>query len=216
MTLRNNIVTFVLWLIPASLTHAQIISTLGTGTLDETAYSASGIVSTMDEGTINDMDYANDDLILNWTKIMGTEDIVEKRSAEAQRNLDAAVRVAGGLDIRSLKGTLADMQKDLPVMLSSEGIDMFLLTYEGICIYSAIDEPVYMIDMCDEAIKWIRFYAYDRRKYTEAIFKRYTKWEPLLKKYFDSCNIPNELTELCLVESGCTYRAVSSAGAVGM
>lgn len=203
-------------LFAASVINAQVISNLNTDSNQNISKGAEGILSTMSEGTIGEMDYANDNLIFNWTKELGLEDIEEERSAEAQESLDMAIRTAEGLDLKQLVGSLSEMQASLPCLPSPEGIDMFLLTYEGICIYSAIDNPVYMIDLCDEAIKWIRYYAFDKRNYTKAIFKRYSEWEGFLKTYFDRNGVPPELTEICLVESGCTYRAVSSAGAVGM
>ena len=104
----------------------------------------------------------------------------------------------------------------LPEIIDENGIDLFLLTKDGITIYMAMDAPSYLQETDDDLVKWIRYYAYQKRNYTARLFKRYEQWEARIKDEFSSRGVPEEIAELCMVESGCTYEAVSPVGAVGM
>ncbi len=105
---------------------------------------------------------------------------------------------------------------NIPEIIDENGVDLFLLTKDGIAIYMATDAPIYLQDIDDNVVKWIRYYGYQKRAYTKRLFGRYEKWEQIIKEEFNKRGVPQELAELCLIESGCTYEAVSPIGAVGM
>lgn len=171
--------------------------------------NTNGIVSDMTEGTVQEGDYAADGIFSDWSDTVS--DFV---NYDGGKDIDEKVAVTGYKyrDIRDLRGRTLN----LPTMVDENGIDLFLLTREGITIYLALDNPVYHQEPDDEIIKWIRYYAYERRRYTASVFRRYAKWEAFIKNNFGNAGVPEELAELCLVESGCTYEALSSAGALGM
>lgn len=197
----------------SSLVNAQVISSLDDVSRGAERPSKS-IISDLQSGTIDDVAFAADSIIFNWTRELNPD---MERSAELQAALDKASGTAARLNIPvSGNANLSALLAGLPHLYDEQGIDLFMLTKEGIFIYSMVDSPVYQIDVSDEVVKWVRLYAYDRRAYTKSIFNRYAKWEPILKAHLAEKGVPQELSELVLVESGCTYRAVSPAGAVGM
>lgn len=162
----------------------------------------------MDEGTVQEGDYAATGIFSNWN-----ETINEFQNYDGDKEIDKKFsQPTNTTTYKTLKG----MTLRLPTMIDENGIDMYLLTTEGITIYMALDNPVYHQEPDDEIIKWIRYYAYERRKYTASVFRRYAKWEAFIKNNFGKAGVPEELAELCLVESGCTYEALSPAGALGM
>lgn len=186
-------------LLPAKA-GAQIINDWSNG---------NGIVSDMTEGTVQEGDYAAEGIFADWSETIqdfvnydGGSDI-DKKVSKTNKEYH---------DVQMLNGRMLN----LPTMIDENGIDLFLLTEEGITIYMALDGPVYHQDPDDEIIKWIRYYAYEKRNYTRNVFRRYAKLEAFIKEQFKIAGVPEELSELCLIESGCTYEALSSAGALGM
>ena len=176
--------------------------------------NGSGIVTSVEEGAISEDDFAAKGIISDWNNILEDFEKDKDRTEELDMEIKT-LRVTRGEKMNVF--TAPDGTRyELPRILSPEGIDMFLLTREGMTIYMAFDAPVYMQDVTDDVLKWVRFYAYTRRHYTRKVFARYREWEPRIKNYFASVGVPEELAELCLIESGCTYGARSSAGAVGM
>ena len=167
------------------------------------------IVTSMNEGTVKETDYAAQGIFMDWSTVL---DDFDEYDGDTTLDVIRAKVIPTKTEVTSLKGVTFT----LPTLPDENGVDLFMLTYEGIYIYMAMDEPVYFMEPEEDIIKWIRYYAYDKRTYTQRIFNRYKNWEPLIKNYFRAMGIPEELAELCLVESGCTYEAISSAGAVGM
>lgn len=154
-----------------------------------------------DEGT---------DVFMDWTHTLGEfneEYVITTRDIQDQRD-----KLSDGKKKVVYKG----IDYFLPTSINDKGIDLFMLTDEGVEIYMAFLEPVFYQETTSDIIKWIRYYAYSKRKYTMRIFQRYKQWEPYLKKTFQSNKVPPEITELCLVESACTPYALSPVGALGM
>ena len=167
-----------------------------------------GVVTHMGENTISEDDYAAEGIFSDWN-----DTVRDFTAYDGNTELDSLP--AERKEYRQVK-TLRGMTLNLPEIIDENGIDVYLLTTEGITIYLALDEPVYYQEPDDEIVKWIRYYAYEKRKYTATVFRRYKDWEPRIKAYFRSQGVPEELAELCLIESGCTYKALSPAGAYGM
>lgn len=197
-----SVLALLAMLAPASLS-AQIISSWS---------DRDTIVTNMSEGLVNQSDYTADGIIMSLFDMMEDYDRYDgdsqldliNRPSEKDRGKYISIKDRNGLTLT------------LPTALDENGIDLFLLTREGIYIYLAMDSPVYHQEPDDELIKWIRYYAYEKRRYTKKLFARYDKWSPVVKKFFRASGVPEELAEICLIESGCTYSAKSPAGALGM
>ena len=176
--------------------------------------NSNGIVTTVDEGAVKEGEYDAQGILSEWSEILEDFEKDKGRGEEIDMEIKT-LRAGGGEGLNVFYG--ADGRRyELPRILSPEGIDLFLLTPEGMTIYMAFDAPVYLQDIDDDILRWVRFYAYTRRYYTSKVFARYKEWEPRIKAYFASIGVPEELAEICLIESGCTYGALSSAGALGM
>ena len=176
----------------------------------DTARRGAGVVSNLEEDTINDDTYASalsftdwDGLMREYERFDGGDRALSQSMSHARRNLTTLVNSRG-------------MAFNLPTYVDENGVDLYLLSEEGATIYSAIDFPVYLQDIDAEVLKWMRFYAIHKRAYTKRLFQRYDSWNTVMKEHFRNCGIPEELTELCLIESGCTKSPVSPAGAAGM
>lgn len=178
--------------------------------------NTNGVVTSVEQGAIKEDDYAAQGIISDWESVLEEfEKEGEKASAEVAGIISTLQLRAPKKGANAYKGIDGNTY-DLPQMLDENGIDMFLLTEEGMTIYMAFDAPVFLQDIDEDIIKWVRYYAYTKRSYTKRVFERYKEWEPRIKQYFEFVGVPPELAELCLIESGCTYTAKSSAGAVGM
>ena len=114
--------------------------------------------------------------------------------------------------------TPAGYKIDLPQLIDENGVDLFYLTEDGISINLLLDAPSYFTDEQDLSaiIKWIRYYAHEKRIWTEKKLKRYQKLHESFEQAFADRGVPTELTLLSLQESGCNPYAVSPAGAVGV
>lgn len=197
-------------LLLASTAHGQVISGWDKS-------SSGGVVTTVEEGAVREGDYAATGIFMDWGKTL--KEFLNDTSDEENRKLEADIldhSHTARTTTMSVKGKDGIIHV-LPSYPDENGVDMFLLSEDGITIYMALDDPVFLKDYDEkDVIKWIRYYAYKHRNRTKRIFSRYASWEPHLKGYFNAEGIPPELTELCLIESGCTYDALSPAGALGM
>lgn len=184
--------------------RAQVVSTL-----DTLGAAGSGVVTTAETGAVREGDYAAEGILSEWSILLE-----EYEQYDGDREIDALAARTAALRVRmqDLRGRIVT----LPSMPDENGIDLYLLTTEGITIYLGLDAPVYHQEPDEDVVKWIRYYAYDKRERTRRLFGRYADWEHRLKDYFRAVGVPAELTELCLIESGCTYTALSPAGALGM
>ena len=162
-----------------------------------------GIVTTIDENAMEE-GFGARDAAFQWEENLNEfEHYDDRQLAETL--------------LRKEKSQKRQLSSDyLPQIIDEDGIDLFLLTEDGINVYMAMDAPIYYQEIDAEVIKWIRYYAYQKRDYTSRMFRRYAAWESKIKDCFRLHGIPEEIAELCLVESGCTYEALSKAGALGM
>lgn len=170
-----------------------------------------GIISYIDKTTDKDMSTG---VFESWDKVLGEfgeEQILNNNTVNTMVN-DVIQEKGTGKKTLTLNGQTLN----LPTAIDENGIDLYLLTEEGINIYMALSVPAFYQDIDDDTKKWIRFYAYTRRTRTETMFKRFKQWEPRIHACFDIYGVPPEVAVLCLIESGCTYRAVSKVGATGM
>ena len=177
--------------------HAQIVT-------DMREESGGGVVTNTSEGSIQGTIGTAEGIIFEWEKTL-----------EDFEQFDGAEEIEEQVSQRKESIVRFD-NLQLPQIIDENGIDLFLLTEDGITIYLAMSAPVYLQDTGKDIVKWIRYYAYHKRKNTAALFSRYEKWETTIKSIFTQRGVPQELAELCMVESGCTYRALSHAGALGM
>ena len=189
--------------------HGQVINTWEKG-------NDGGVVTSVDQGAIGEDDYAAQGIINDWSEILDEFERTRQENDAIETEIKGLKAVQVETGARNVFIGRDGKRYELPTMPSEDGTDMYLLTEEGATIYLAFDAPVYMQDIDDEILDWIRFYAYKRKSYTKRVFTRYKEWEPRIKAYFASEGVPEELAELCLIESGCTYSAKSSVGALGM
>jgi len=178
-------------------------------------------VTTMYEGFIEPDDFAAEGILSDWEDLLkdfeNTKNVPLYKAKDGM-NLDAPLPRNNSV-VNYPTTRLYDRKGnayDVPYLPDENGIDLFFLMSEGIHVAMVIDSPAYMQLVDDDVIKWIRYYGYTKRHRTKTIFKRYEKWEPILKQYFSARGLPAELAELCLIESGCMYKAVSPVGATGM
>lgn len=205
MTYYKHIIILSALIITALPTRAQVINDWST--------SGGGVISTTEENSIQEGDYSASGIIADWENtlrdFLAYDDekelnkITKKEKSETPSSWNDIITKTG-------------LQLRLPVILDENGTDLFRLTNDGITVYMTMDYPVYFQDLDEDIVKWIRYYAYHKRARTQKLFKRYAKWEQQLKSYFRSVSVPEEMTELCIIESGCTYDALSPAGALGM
>ena len=210
MYMTRHIIHAATLLIIGGELHAQVV-----GNLQENS-TGKGVVTTVQEGAVSEGDYAAEGIINDWKETLRDFEN-SKEDYSSLENEIQSIR-ATSTEQEALNRFLGRDGKvyELPQIISPDGIDLYLLSPEGITIYMAFDAPAYMQDIDENIIKWIRYYAYSKRNNTKRIFQRYKEWEPRIKAYFESTGIPPELAELCLVESGCTYKAKSPVGALGM
>lgn len=198
----------LLLLLSGPALHSQVITNLD-------RRSGGGVVTDMTEETVDETDYAAKGILSDWSQLLDEFDAFDEK--EETQELQKATPAEN-----NWKGPLRQRQDrfgrtlTLPYIEGENGEDLFLLTDEGINIYLALDAPVYFQVPDAEIIKWIRFYAMHKRKWVKSIFRRYGRLEPWIKQRFAAHGVPAELAELCLIESGCNYEALSPAGAYGM
>lgn len=166
---------------------------------------AGGVLSYIDE-----TDMSKQPEFQNWSSTLGE---FEAETEITEKQLEQNIQYA---EQKEKHIFLNGRELKLPSIIDENGIDLFMLTDEGISIYMALLAPVYYQETTQDLAKWIRYYAYNKRERTERIFKRYEKWQAYIAECFSSYGIPTELAELCIVESACTSNALSSVGALGM
>lgn len=172
-----------------------------------------GVVTYMGENLIEDDTYAAKGIFSDWGSVLDDFESQSGDSGEIDKMVSSYRLLESGqyVEVKMGGNTVR-----VPRVLDENGTDLFMLTSDGISIYLALDAPAYMQIPDDDIIRWVRYYAYSHRKNTERIFRRYREWEAVVKETFAARGVPPELAELCLVESGCTYTAVSRVGATGM
>lgn len=175
-----------------------------------------GVVTSVEQGAIQGDEYAAEGIISGWEDVLQEFEQEGEEASKAVEGIITTLQAKKAPDGKNVYVGADGRRYELPQMLDENGIDMFLLTEEGMTIYMAFDAAVFFQDIDEDIIRWVRYYAYTKRSYTRRVFERYRDWEPRIKQYFRSVGVPEELAELCLIESGCTYTAKSSAGALGM
>lgn len=181
---------------------AQIISDLSDGE-GLPHYNADGIVSSTDTMTVE-----SSEQFLDWNYTLGAFSDVKTITTEQ-------------LQDKINKQHLLKQEKNLlgngiPSAVDENGIDLYMLTEEGIEFYLSLLYPNKEIKVTNDIVKWIRFYAYERRKHSERAFERFKQWEPYINTAFAYKGVPKEIAPLCIVESACNTKALSKAGAYGM
>lgn len=63
---------------------------------------------------------------------------------------------------------------------------------------------------------FINYFTVTNREYTKKVAARQTKYFPMIEKYLEKYDLPDELKYLAIVESGLNPKAQSPAGAVGL
>ncbi|WP_296619442.1 lytic transglycosylase domain-containing protein [Marivirga sp.] len=63
---------------------------------------------------------------------------------------------------------------------------------------------------------FISYFTVTNREYTEKVAKLQTKYFPMIERYLEKYDLPDELKYLAIVESGLNPKAKSPAGAVGL
>ena len=167
------------------------------------------------EGIISDLSAAEmtGSQFLDWSETLGEfSDIASLTEKELQEKIDAAKPAA------SDAGTVVSGGQTLrlPSAIDENGVDLYMLTREGITVYMAILSPAFYQETTDDIVRWVRYWAYDNRERTRRIFERYALWEDYIGNTFAAEGVPRELGTLCIIESACTYKALSKAGALGM
>lgn len=199
-------IIYILFALSSTNLQAQIINDWS---------NTGGVVSTLEEGTIDDDTYAAQGIFSDWSKILNDFENSKLDDIDLEKKIQDVRAKAASEAIRTFRDRNG-VELHLPEIIAPDGTDLYLLTKEGMTIYMALDAPVYLQDVDDDVAKWVRYYAHQKKSYTKKMFQRYSQWEPYLKDLFRKNGVPEELAELCLVESGCTYKALSTAGALGM
>lgn len=211
---RFNILTFlaVIPLLAAAPAATGQVFTWG----DEGSLKDSTITS-LDEYTFNGDEYsAKGIIVMDWGEILEEfESMEEEETKELEKEIQKGKQEAYQGDTVPYTDKKGN-KYNIPYIPGERGENLFFLTEEGMEIMLALDAPVYWQPLDTDIIKWIRFWGHSRRTRTEKVFRRYLDWEPRIKACLETEGVPVELAELCLVESGCTYGAVSPVGAVGM
>lgn len=114
--------------------------------------------------------------------------------------------------------TMAGSEITVPVILDEEGNDIYPLTSEGFEIYTAAcsRREFGLAPWDEDVLRWVRHFVLKSPKRIKTVLSRYGKWKPYIDVYMNAASVPVEMGCLCLVESGCTYNAISKAGAAGM
>lgn len=205
--MENKMLTFILTSFLYVTAGAQVINDWHDNT---------GLVTNMTEDVISEDDYAAQGIFSSWDAILKD---FENNGSKEKEQLEKEIQEIRKTETEHRTRTITDRNGtsyNLPEIIAEDGTDMYLLTNEGINIYMALDAPVFFQEIDEEIIRWVRYYAHRKKSSTKKMFQRYTPWEPNIKQYFLQNGVPTELAELCLIESACTYKALSHAGALGM
>lgn len=106
----------------------------------------------------------------------------------------------------------------VPVIPDADGNDLYPFSDEGFFVYSALCAvPAFGEANWDGDVRrWVRHYVFHHRKNTQKMLARYARWQARIREDMSLSGVPPELSVLCMVESACTYEALSPAGAAGM
>lgn len=190
-------------LLAGILLKAQIVTDMNQG------QNGTGVITTTEQNALTGDEYAAGGIIDDWNKIL--------EEFESFQDTEPKIPNEGTKETLTQKiNTLLGQELFIPYIPDEEGANLFFLTSDGITLFMDLDDTAYYQETDDEIIRWVRFYAYRKKEWTKKVFKRYESWEPVIKEYFLSAGVPPEMAELCLIESGCTYTALSHAGALGM
>lgn len=199
MTYCKHICLALLLALCPAMSRAQIINDWGTGTTLP-GHDENGIVTTVADGK-----NASTSQFLDWEHTLG--DFADIKTISEQ---ELKARMAKEARRRE------DLLSGIPSIIDENGIDLYMLTQEGIEHYMKLLNPVFYQKPSQDVVKWIRYYAYNKRANTKKIFERYERWEPHIHNCFDFYGVPRDIAILCIIESACTYNALSKAGALGM
>ena len=198
MTYYKHIVAAIALALSIHITaHSQIINDWSIGT-SLPGQNDNGLISTVGDGK-----NASFDQFLDWENTLG--DFADIKTVSEEE-----------LKARMKKQEMRQNSNNLPSFIDENGIDLYLLTEEGITNYLKMLTLSYGQECTQDIIKWIRYYAYNKRAGTKKMFERYEKWKPYIEACFEQFNVPKDISILCLIESACTYTALSKAGALGM
>lgn len=157
------------------------------------------------------------EVFMDWTSTLGE---FEKEAGTSEADISEAadsVRVSGDGTgaVRTRTVVFQGKEYRLPSIPDGSGTDLYLLTDEGAAICLAFRKPPFYQDTDPDVMKWIRYYGRARRSRTEAAFGRFSRLREEFEEIFRARGVPPEMTLLCIIESACTDRAVSRAGAAG-
>lgn len=205
--MRSIKITALLFLLSLPA-YSQVISVFG----EENKLpgkEVSGVISNLE-----DENAPQQEQFLDWNSTLGNfSEIITVTQKEILTKIDA---LNAKQTPKEKYITFKGKKLNLPSNIDENGTDLYMLTDEGITIYMALLAPAFYQETTADIIKWIRYYAYDKRNQTKKMFKRYERWETHIKNVFYEYNVPTEIAELCLIESACTYSATSTVGAKGM
>ena len=88
--------------------------------------------------------------------------------------------------------TINGKEAQVPTMVV-DGIDFYMLMPEGISIYMGANPTAFYEEPDQDTIKWIRYYAFFKRKYTSRIFKRFEEWQKFISHTMLSEGVPEEI-----------------------
>lgn len=189
-------VLLITYLISSGPVYAQVTSFRENG---------GGVVSSLDEAK------EDNGIIQNWKTTLSEFGQLETENSD----IDFRNTVENAEKKYNLV-SFAGKEFNLPSIIDKNGIDLFLLTEEGMAIYTALNPPAFFQDIDNNVARWVRFYGRDKRNYTKSLFRRYDKLKPSIVSVFNKFGVPEELSLLCVVESACTPNALSPVGAAGM
>ena len=209
------IALFSLLTVYSSILQAQTVIS------DLTGNGSRGVVTSLEHSdTICENSFAADGIIQDWQNTYEDfentvfSDLTGYIKQLQQKKLEEKQRREPFRQITTPDGTLMN----LPQLIDENGVDLFYLTENGISIYLLLNPPSFFTDDADMSaiIKWVRYYAYEKRFWTQKKLKRYSKMSEAFQQAFNDKGIPPELTLLTIQESGCNPNAVSRAGAAGV
>jgi hypothetical protein len=196
---------------PTTPSHAQIVTGWGNEDTRLPGQKGTAVVSSL--SAWKDTSSTKSDVFQDWKDLLGEFGQEIKKSETINKEIQKA-SISTKKETRSF--VFGNKTFELPTIINEEGIDLYMLTNEGINIYMAMLSPSYYYEPDEDLVRWVRFYAFSHRKMTERMFGRFSSWETHIKDVFTSYGVPSELSVICLVESSCTYGAVSPVGASGM
>lgn len=204
--LKYNLALCFTAFLPFLQLQAQIITPWDQNRLPQN--EAHGVISYIDE-----TDMSEQAMFQDWNNTLSAFSDIKEITDEDIRN---EIKSNGSITEKIRQVFLNGRQLNLPSNIDENGVDLYMLTDEGISIYMAMLAPAFYQETTPDIIKWIRYYACNRHSYTQRMFERYETWQERISESFRSKGVPEEIAELCLIESGCTYSALSKAGALGM